>query len=117
MPHLALEHFNRSKTVPKPVRPPHLDAKSIAILIAPSDRECLVRKTTILRPTRPPPPPPPAACARTALHQAMPQIHTISCSSLLKQPPPLPVKPQSPLLEAPGTSDDIYELPNTVRKR
>ncbi|EJW70088.1 hypothetical protein WUBG_19004, partial [Wuchereria bancrofti] len=39
---------------------PHkLDSNSIAILIAPSDKECLIRKSTSMRPTQPPPPPPP----------------------------------------------------------
>uniref|UniRef100_A0A158Q6V1 Peptidase M12B domain-containing protein n=1 Tax=Elaeophora elaphi TaxID=1147741 RepID=A0A158Q6V1_9BILA len=89
-----------------------LDSNGIAVLITPDDKECLVRKSTTVRPTQPPPPPP-LFPPRSTPNKTLPTI-----SSSLKQPPPLPIKPPNLSLKMIITdSDDTYELPNTTRKR
>ncbi|KAL3991138.1 Reprolysin (M12B) zinc metalloprotease family protein [Acanthocheilonema viteae] len=93
---------------------PHkLDSSGIAVLIASNDKECLVRKSTTVRPTQPPPPPPPFSSRRT-LDKSSVNV----APSPLKRPPPLPIKPPNLLLKMIITgSGDIYEVPNTTRKR
>ncbi|CAG9535136.1 unnamed protein product [Cercopithifilaria johnstoni] len=96
--------------------PYKLDSSSVTVLIAPSnDKECLIRKQKIMRPTQPPPPPP-SFSPRSTLDKVKPSINILS--SPLKQPPPLPVKPPNSSLKMIITgSSDIYEMPNTTRKR
>ncbi|VDN88773.1 unnamed protein product, partial [Brugia pahangi] len=108
---------------------PHkLDSNSIAVLIAPSDKECLIRKSMSTRPKQPPPPPPapappapaplvPSLSSRNTLNKVLPSTDNRP-SSPLKQPPPLPIKPPNLSLKMFVTdSDDTYEMPNTARKR
>ncbi|KAM3727514.1 Disintegrin and metalloproteinase domain-containing protein [Dirofilaria immitis] len=96
---------------------PHkLDSNGISVLIAPGDKECLVRKSTITRPTEPPPPPP-TFSSRSTLDKVLPSIHAIP-STPFKRPPPLPVKPPNLSLKMIiADSDNTYEVPNTARKR
>ncbi|VIO99719.1 conserved hypothetical protein [Brugia malayi] len=107
--------------------PNKLDSNSIAILIAPSDKECLIRKSMSTRPKQPPPPPPapappappvlPSLSSRNTLNKVLPSTDNIP-SSPLKQPPPLPIKPPNLSLKMFVTdNDDTYEMPNTARKR
>ncbi|EFO25288.2 metalloprotease [Loa loa] len=104
---------------------PHkLDSNGIAVLIAPNDKECLIRKSTITRPTQPPPPPPPPTLsARSTLNKALSSIHSEPLSSFKQSPsppaPPLPTKPPNLSLKMIVTNscDGTYEIPNTTRKR
>uniref|UniRef100_A0A915PN28 Peptidase M12B domain-containing protein n=1 Tax=Setaria digitata TaxID=48799 RepID=A0A915PN28_9BILA len=98
--------------------PSKLDSNSITVLIASSDKECLVRKSTITRPTQPPPPPPPPHSSRNMTSKRLLSVDSVSPSLQKQPPPPLPMKPPNLSLKViTSAGDGIYEMPNTARKR
>uniref|UniRef100_A0A8R1TQB4 Peptidase M12B domain-containing protein n=1 Tax=Onchocerca volvulus TaxID=6282 RepID=A0A8R1TQB4_ONCVO len=93
-----------------------LDSNGISVLITPGDKECLVRKSTIMRPKQPPPPPP-TFSSRNTLDKTLSSIRTAP-STPIKKPPPLPIKPPNLSLKMIMMDrDDTYEMSNTAKKR